>query len=111
MKTKFSLQFQGDPSEFSRWVQSAHVQATLQVAHQLSISINGETGVAPLDPVIVILRENYRATITADQLNDVLAAVRSNLRIEAIKRMRAFTGLGLKDAKDVVEMYLWTRCH
>ncbi|MCE9658450.1 MAG: ribosomal protein L7/L12 [Burkholderiales bacterium] len=36
---------------------------------------------------------------------DVLAALEKGDKIEAIKRLRTATGLGLKEAKDVVERY------
>ncbi|KFN43071.1 ribosomal protein L7/L12 [Arenimonas oryziterrae] len=38
--------------------------------------------------------------------DDVLAALRQGETIEAIKRLRAATGLGLKEAKDIIDAHL-----
>jgi ribosomal protein L7/L12 len=44
-------------------------------------------------------------TDTPELPDDVVAAIRANRKIEAIKRLREARGLGLKEAKHAVEAY------
>ena len=44
-------------------------------------------------------------TDTPELPDDVIAAIRGNRKIEAIKRLREARGLGLKEAKHAVEAY------
>ena len=41
----------------------------------------------------------------AELPDDVIAALRANRKIEAIKRLREARGIGLKEAKDAVDAY------
>lgn len=41
--------------------------------------------------------------LTDDQYNSVVEEIVNNRKIQAIKLLREYSGLGLKDAKDVVE--------
>lgn len=43
------------------------------------------------------------AGLTPDALAEVRGLAQSGKKIEAIKRLRVLTGLGLKDAKDLVD--------
>lgn len=42
----------------------------------------------------------------SDLPEDVIAAIRANRTIDAIKLVRQHTGLGLKEAKDIVDAYV-----
>lgn len=42
-------------------------------------------------------------TLAPDALEEIRALALAGKKIEAIKRLRALTGMGLKDAKDLVE--------
>ena len=42
----------------------------------------------------------------ADLPDDVIAAIRANRKIDAIKLLRGHQGLGLKEAKHAVEAYI-----
>ena len=37
---------------------------------------------------------------------DVLEAIHTNRKIEAIKRLRAYSRLGLKEAKEIIDAYI-----
>ena len=59
----------------------------------------------PLPPLPGLSVSSSALSQTAASLlpNDVLDALRGGQRIEAIKRLREATGLGLKEAKDLIE--------
>ncbi len=41
--------------------------------------------------------------LTSDQYDSIIAELVNNRKLQAIKLLREYSGLGLKDAKDVVE--------
>lgn len=61
----------------------------------------------PLPPLPGLSVSSAALSQTAASLlpDDVLDALRGGQRIEAIKRLREATGLGLKEAKDLIEAY------
>lgn len=44
-----------------------------------------------------------RAGMTSEQIDEIRALIRSGRKLEAIKRVRELTGLGLKESKDLVD--------
>lgn len=44
-----------------------------------------------------------RVGMSGEQIDEIRALIRAGRKIEAIKRVRELTGLGLKEAKDLVD--------
>lgn len=49
------------------------------------------------------LTPGERAGMTREQIDEVRALIHAGRKIEAIKRVREFTGMGLKESKDLVD--------
>ena len=78
---------------------------TVVEAAELSKALEEKWGVTAADPVAVAAAGGAAAGEAAEEKTDftvVLASAGEN-KIGAIKEVRAFTGLGLKEAKDLVE--------
>ena len=78
---------------------------TVVEAAELSKALEEKWGVTAAAPVAVAAAGGAAAGEAAEEKTDftvVLAAAGEN-KIGAIKEVRAFTGLGLKEAKDLVE--------
>ena len=78
---------------------------TVVEAAELSKALEEKWGVTAAAPVAVAAAGGAAAGEAADEKTDftvVLASAGEN-KIGAIKEVRAFTGLGLKEAKDLVE--------
>lgn len=70
-----------------------HAALVLNVAKQLCI----------IDDVRVATVGGVAVSLNAEQHRKVLMEINMNRKVEAIKLVRGFTGLGLKEAKDAVE--------
>ena len=78
---------------------------TVVEAAELSKALEEKWGVTAAAPVAVAVAGGAAAGEAAEEKTDftvVLASAGEN-KIGAIKEVRAFTGLGLKEAKDLVE--------
>ena len=78
---------------------------TVVEAAELSKSLEEKWGVTAAAPVAAVAAGTSAGSETAEEKTDftvVLASAGEN-KIGAIKEVRAFTGLGLKEAKDLVE--------
>ena len=53
-----------------------------------------------------IQTHDNRPIVPAVSVNELLAGMQANQKIEAIKAYRVLTNLGLKESKDAVEKYL-----
>lgn len=56
------------------------------------------------EELVRLLETNLQPVLKLDRFDDVRDFVRAGRKIEAIKRYRELTGVGLKEAKDAVEM-------
>lgn len=56
------------------------------------------------EDLVRLLETNLPPVIKLDKFDEVRDFVRAGRKIEAIKRYRELTGVGLKEAKDAVEM-------
>lgn len=70
-----------------------HAALVLNVAKQLCI----------IDDVRVATVGGIAVSLNAEQHRKVLLELNMNRKVEAIKLVRGYTGLGLKEAKDAVE--------
>ena len=76
---------------------------TVVEAAELSKQLEEKWGVTAAAPVAAAApAQAAEAAVEKDEFSVVLASSGSN-KIGAIKEVRAFTGLGLKEAKDLVE--------
>ena len=77
---------------------------TVLEAAELSKKLEDEWGVSAAAPVAAVAVAGDAAPVAAepDSFDVVLAAV-GDKKINVIKEVRAITGLGLKEAKDLVE--------
>ena len=76
---------------------------TVVEAAELSKALEEKWGVTAAAPVAAAApAQAAEAAVEKDEFSVVLASSGSN-KIGAIKEVRAFTGLGLKEAKDLVE--------
>ncbi len=76
---------------------------TVVEAAELSKTLEEKWGVTAAAPVAAAApAQAAEAAVEKDEFSVVLASSGSN-KIGAIKEVRAFTGLGLKEAKDLVE--------
>ena len=62
-----------------------------------------EFGVSADDPVAVAAAPAEAAAEEASEVNVILASVPADKKIAVLKEVRAITGLGLKEAKDLVD--------
>ena len=75
---------------------------TVVEAAELSKTLEEKWGVTAAAPVAAAAPAQAAEAADKDEFSVVLASSGSN-KIGAIKEVRAFTGLGLKEAKDLVE--------
>jgi large subunit ribosomal protein L7/L12 len=78
---------------------------TVMEAAELSKLLEEKWGVSAAAPVAVAAAGAAPATDTADEKDsfDVVLAASGDQKINVIKEVRAITGLGLKEAKDMVD--------
>lgn len=77
---------------------------TVMEAAELSKLLEEKWGVSAAAPVAVAAAAGPAAAATAEKDEfDVVLAASGAKKIEVIKEVRAITGLGLKEAKDLVE--------
>jgi large subunit ribosomal protein L7/L12 len=77
---------------------------TVLEAAELSKMLEEKWGVSAAAPVAVAAAGGAPAAAAEEQTEfDVILAAAGDKKIEVIKEVRAITGLGLKEAKDLVE--------
>lgn len=72
-----------------------NVKATLIYIEKINSTSNVRT---------LVVKGNYYGALTDKQYQEVFSLSKSE-KINAIKKLREYTGLGLKEAKDVVESW------
>jgi len=80
-------------------------ELTVMQAAELSKMLEEKWGVSAAAPVAVAAAAGMAAEAPAEEKTDfeVILAAAGDKKIEVIKEVRAITGLGLKEAKDLVE--------
>ncbi len=80
-------------------------ELTVMQAAELSKMLEEKWGVSAAAPVAVAAVAGMAAEAPAEEKTDfeVILAAAGDKKIEVIKEVRAITGLGLKEAKDLVE--------
>ena len=80
-------------------------ELTVLQAAELSKMLEEKWGVSAAAPVAVAAVAGMAADTPAEEKTDfeVILAAAGDKKIEVIKEVRAITGLGLKEAKDLVE--------
>ncbi|MEZ5781754.1 MAG: 50S ribosomal protein L7/L12 [Rhizobiaceae bacterium] len=78
---------------------------TVLEAAELSKMLEEKWGVSAAAPVAAVAAAGGAAAAPAEEKTefDVILAAAGDKKIEVIKEVRAITGLGLKEAKDLVE--------
>jgi len=75
---------------------------TVIQASELSKMLEEKWGVSATAPMMQMVATPTEATVEQTEFDVVLVAI-GDKKIEVIKEIRAITGLGLKEAKDLVE--------
>ena len=79
-------------------------ELTVMEAAELSSLLEEKWGVSAAAPVAVAAAPGAGETVAEEQTEfDVILISQGDKKIQVIKEVRAITGLGLKEAKDLVE--------
>lgn len=76
---------------------------TVLEAAELSKLLEEKWGVSAAGPAAIIMQQGNIAAVEEQTEFSVVLIATGDKKIEVIKEVRAFTGLGLKEAKDLVE--------
>ena len=100
-ETKAEVAIDGKMAEFVSWVESISV---LELS-KLVKALEQRLGVSAAAPVMAAPAAAAPAAAASEQteFTVVLASVTPDKKINVIKEIRAITGLGLKESKDLVE--------
>ena len=103
MAEEKQVEVQGKMAEFISWIEGISVLELSQLVKALEQRL-GVTAAAPMAVAAAGAGAGAGAAAAAEQteFTVVLVAAGAN-KINVIKEVRAMTGLGLKDAKDLVE--------
>ncbi len=91
-------------ADLAKYVEDLSKLTVLEAA-ELSKMLEEKWGVSAAAPVAVAAAGGAAAAAPAEEKTDftVVLAAAGDKKIEVIKEVRAITGLGLKEAKDLVE--------
>ena len=100
-ETKAEVAIDGKMAEFVSWVESISV---LELS-RLVKALEQRLGVSAAAPMMAAPAAAAPAAAAAEQteFTVVLAGIAADKKINVIKEVRAITGLGLKESKDLVE--------
>jgi len=103
MKTKINATFEGSLTEFQDFIERTFRNTDSLC---LSVTITDKIATTATSQLIGLIK-NYNQYISFDSIQNGLESsfveLRKGNKIQAIKIVREFTGLGLKEAKDLVE--------
>ncbi len=101
-ETKAEVAIDGKMAEFVSWVESISVLELSRLVKALEQRL-GVSAAAPMMAAPASAAPAAAAAAEQTEFTVVLASITPDKKINVIKEIRAITGLGLKESKDLVE--------
>lgn len=96
-----TIEFKGTYQELRKWLQQSHVPDTALLT--LTITWEEEKEETLLLALTWEMRRRYNLELSSEAASRLQSLMKSTQKIQAIKELRAATGLSLKEAKDFIE--------